>query len=134
MDQHAHHGPALALAPVLTARGFLTPLIHIPRRDETMPLYLDEIYFDVPGKDGFKNLHDLIGSALKDGLPPSVTLKARPFISNEEAKVILVLDIPDHSTTFGVFSGVVGKGLAAKRRLTPVVDWAHFDRTMKDRK
>ena len=28
-----------------------------------MPLYLDEIYFDVPGKDGFKNLHDLIGSA-----------------------------------------------------------------------
>ena len=41
-----------------------------PRReDETMPLYLDEIYFDVPGQDGFKNLHDLIGSALKDGLP-----------------------------------------------------------------
>ena len=99
-----------------------------------MPLYLDEIYFDVPGKDGFKNLHDLIGSALKDGLPPSVTLKAGPFISNEEAKVILVLDIPDHSTTFGVFSGVVGKGLAAKRRLTPVIDWAHFDKTMKDRK
>jgi hypothetical protein len=29
---------------------------------------------------------------------------------------------------------VVGKGLAAKRRLTPVVDWAHFDKTMKDRK
>jgi hypothetical protein len=44
-----------------------------------MPLYLDEIYFDVPGKDGFKNLHDLIGSALKDGLPPSVTLKAGPL-------------------------------------------------------
>jgi len=79
-----------------------------------MPLYLDEIYFDAPGKDGFKNLHDLIGSALKDGLPPSVTLKAGPFISNEEAKVIVVLDIPDHSTTFGVFSDVVGKGLAAK--------------------
>jgi hypothetical protein len=99
-----------------------------------MPLYLDEIYFDVPGNDGFKNLHDLIGSALKDGLPPSVTLKAGPFISNEEAKVILVLDIPDHSTTFGVFSGVVGKGLARKRRLTPIVDWEHFDKTMKDRK
>jgi hypothetical protein len=99
-----------------------------------MALYLDEIYFDVPGKDGFKNMHDLIGGALKDGLPPSVTLKAGPFISNEEAKVILVLDIPDHTTTFGVFAGVVGKGLAGKRRLTPVVDWAHFDKTMKDRK
>ncbi len=36
-----------------------------------MALYLDEIYFDVPGKDGFKNMHDLIGGALKDGLPPS---------------------------------------------------------------
>jgi hypothetical protein len=105
-----------------------------PEEGRNNASYLDEIYFDVPGKDGFKNLHDLIGSALKDGLPPSVTLKARPFISNEEAKVILVLDIPDHSTTFGVFSGVVGKGLAAKRRLTPVVDWAHFDKTMKDRK
>jgi hypothetical protein len=46
-------------------------------------------------------------SALNDGLPPSVTLKAGPFISNEEAKVILILDIPDHSTIFGVFSGVV---------------------------
>jgi hypothetical protein len=99
-----------------------------------MPLYLDEIYFDVPGKDSFKNLHELIGAALKDGFPPSVTLKAGPFISNEEAKVILVLDIPDHSTTFGVFAGVMGKGLAAKRRLTPIVDWAHFDKTMKDRK
>ena len=42
-----------------------------------------------------------------------MTLKAGPFISNEEAKVILILDISDHSTTFGVFSGVVGKGLAA---------------------
>jgi hypothetical protein len=66
--------------------------------------------------------------ALNDGLPPSVTLKAGPFISNEEAKVILTLDIPDHSATFGVFSGVVGKGLAAKRRHTPVVDWPHFDK------
>jgi hypothetical protein len=127
--------------PLLTTRALgvyedlrVTLLIHIPGGDEAMPLYLDEIYFDVPGKDGFKNLHDLIGSALKDGLPPSVTLKAGPFISNEEAKVILVLDIPDHSTTFGVFSGVVGKGLARKRRLTPIVDWEHFDKTMKDRK
>lgn len=99
-----------------------------------MPLYLDEIYFDVPGKDAFKNLHTLIGGALKDGLPPTVTLKAGPFISNEEAKVVMVLDIPDHSTTFGVFSSVVGQGLAAKRRLTPVVDWAQFDKTMKERK
>jgi hypothetical protein len=56
-----------------------------------MPLYLDEIYFDVPGQDSFKNLYDLIGSALKDGLPPSATLSAwsrpnlQPFVSLKEA-------------------------------------------------
>src|SRR6185437_32591 len=98
-----------------------------------MPLYLDEIYFDVPGQDGFKNMHDLIGGVLKDGLPPTVTLKAGPFISNEEAKVILVLDIPDHSTTFSVFSDVVGCWLAAQRRLTPVVPCAHLYRPSHER-
>src|SRR6266436_4819614 len=85
-----------------------------------MALYLDEIYFDVPGKDGFKNMHDLIGGALKDGLPPSVTLKAGPFISNEEAKVIMVLDIPDHTTTFGVFTGVSRLFPASPFPTTPV--------------
>jgi len=56
-----------------------------------MPLYLDEICFEVPGQDSFKNLHDLIGSALKDGLPPSATLSAwsrpnlQPFVSLKEA-------------------------------------------------
>src|SRR6266851_1770084 len=96
-----------------------------------MALYLDEIYFDVPGKDGFKNMHDLIGGALKDGLPPSVTLKAGPFISNEEAKVIMVLDIQDHSLTFTPFSNGLSSGAISRRRLTPIVDWATVEKTAK---
>ena len=56
-----------------------------------MPLYLDEIYFEVQDQASFRNLHDLIGSALKDGLPPSATLSAwsrpnlQPFVSLKEA-------------------------------------------------
>ena len=43
-----------------------------------MPLYLDEIYFNVPGKDSFKNLHDLIGGAIKTRIPAGCDAEGRP--------------------------------------------------------
>src|SRR6516225_8085405 len=88
-----------------------------------MPLYLDEIYFNVTNKESLKQMHDLISGAIKNGFPQGVTLKAGPWFSNEENKVVLILDIQDHSMTFGPFTGAVKSGAVSRRRLTPIVDW-----------
>ena len=97
-----------------------------------MPLYLDEIYFNVANKESFKQVHELIGGAMKNGFPQGVTLKAGPWFSNEEAKVVLVLDIQDHSLTFSPFSGALSRGMVSRRRLTPIVDWPMVERTVKE--
>ena len=39
------------------------------------------------------------------------------------AITLLVLDIQDHSLTFGPFTGAVKSGAVSRRRLTPIVDW-----------
>lgn len=74
--------------------------------------------------DNTKKVVALVQEALKGGLPQGVTLKAGPWASNEEPKVILVLDIQDHSLTFNTFAKIVAQGLVAKRRLTPIVEWS----------
>ncbi len=96
-----------------------------------MPLYLDEIYFNVASKDDFKKLHDLINGVITRGFPPGVTLKAGPWMSNEEAKIILVLDIQDHALTFPAFSGALAQGVVARRRLAPIVEWSAFESALK---
>lgn len=95
-----------------------------------MPLYLDEIYFNVSSKEDFKRCFDLINGALKNGFPPGVTLKAGPWASNEEAKIVLVLDIQDHALTFGPFSGAVASGIVSKRRLSPIVEWSAVEKAV----
>jgi hypothetical protein len=97
-----------------------------------MPLYLDEIYFKVSNKESLKQVHDMISGAMKSGFPQGVTLKAGPWFSNEEAKVILVLDIQDHSLTFSPFSGALARGMVSHRRLSPIVDWPTVERTVKE--
>ena len=97
-----------------------------------MPLYLDEIYFNVSNKESLKQMHDLITGAMKNGFPQGVTLKAGPWVSNEEAKVVLILDIQDHALTFGAFSGALTRGIASRRRLTPIVDWPTVEKTVKE--
>jgi hypothetical protein len=91
-----------------------------------MPLYLDEIYWNPDRtsevKEMFKGVLD--GSR---GFPEGVSLKGGPWASNEEPKIVLVLDIQDHAKTFETFQGLVAKGVIAKRRLTPIVDWASMD-------
>jgi len=88
-----------------------------------MPLYLDEISFNVANKGDLKRAYDLISGAVKDGFPPGVTLKGGPYFSNEECKVVLILDIQDHALTFGPFTGAIANGVVSKRRLSPLVDW-----------
>ncbi len=44
-------------------------------------------------------------------------------MSNEEAKLVLVLDIKDHALTFNPFTKALAQGIVTKRRLEPIVDW-----------
>ncbi|MGA2412586.1 MAG: hypothetical protein ABSG46_19655 [Candidatus Binataceae bacterium] len=96
-----------------------------------MPLYLDEIYFNISSKEELKRSYDLINGAITNGFPPGVTLKAGPWASNEEAKIVLVLDIQDHSLTFGPFSSAIAQGIVSKRRLTPIVEWSAVEKAVK---
>jgi hypothetical protein len=100
------------------------------RRQEErgMPLYLDEIYYNMSSKEQFRQVYDRMNRNMTQGFPPGVTLKAGPWFSNEESKVILILDIQDHSLTFTPFSDGLVKGMIRKRRLTPIVDWSTVDK------
>ncbi len=97
-----------------------------------MPLYLDEIYINATPPDNAKKFVALLQEGMKGGLPQGVTLKAGPWASNEEAKVILVLDIADHSLTFNTFAKLVAEGLVARRRLTPIVEWSEVEKMVKE--
>ena len=95
-----------------------------------MPLYLDEIYFNVTSPEDAKKGLGLIQRALKEGFPPGVTLKAGPWGSTEEAKIVLILDSQDHSLTFDGFAKAVSSGLIARRRLTPLVEWSAVEKAL----
>jgi hypothetical protein len=97
-----------------------------------MPLYLDEIYFNISHKESLKQMHDVMSGLMKNGFPQGVTLKAGPWVSNEEAKVVLVVDIQDHALTFGSFSGGLVRGIVSRRRLTPIVDWPTVEQAVKE--
>jgi hypothetical protein len=97
-----------------------------------MPLYLDEISFNIRSKDDTKKIYDLLNGAITRGFPPGVTLKAGPWFSNEEPKVVLVLDIQDHALTFSAFTGAVAQGVVTHRRLSPIVEWSAFEKFVKD--
>jgi len=93
-----------------------------------VPLYLAEVYC----KEGLKRGYELITGALTRGFPPGVTLKAGPWASNEEAKIVLVLEIEDHTLTFGPFSDAIDQGIFSKRRLTPIVNWSVVEKAFKE--
>jgi hypothetical protein len=93
-----------------------------------MPLYLAELYC----KDGFKRGCDVISRTLASCFPPGVMLKAGPRASNEEAKLMLVMDIPDHSLTFAPFSNALAQGIFTKRRLTPFVTWRTVENALEE--
>src|SRR5207247_2869079 len=94
-----------------------------------MPLYLDEIWLNVTSPESAKKVHAMFQGVLKGstGFPSGVTLKAGPWASNEEAKIILALDIQDHAKTFAPFSAALTQGLISMRRLTLIVEWCVVD-------
>lgn len=94
-----------------------------------MPLYLDEIWLKWDSPDKAKQVltqfRTMAGGQFP--YPDGVTLKAGPWFSNEEAKIVLVLDIADHAKTFGVFGTALAHGFIDRRRLTPIVEWSALD-------
>ena len=100
-----------------------------------MALYLDEAWIKDPTPERIKEFFGMIGQAAKSpasvGAPQEVRFVAGPWASNEEAKVIFVVDIPDHTSTFQTFSRFVSQGLIEKRRLTPIVEWSEVEKMME---
>jgi len=91
-----------------------------------MSLYLDEIWLAWNDADTARRA--LVAFRGMDSqafsYPEGVRLVAGPWFSNEEAKIVLVLDIQDHAKTFSAFTLATIHQLIAKRRLTPIVEWS----------
>ena len=96
-----------------------------------MPLYLDEIWLKWDSFDKAKQVlnqfRSIGGGSGAFPYPEGVTAKAGPWFSNEEAKIVIVLDIADHTKTFGVFGLALAHGLIERRRLTPIVEWSELE-------
>ena len=100
-----------------------------------MALYLDEVWLKDPSPVRMKEFVRLIGAAAKSpasvGAPPEVRFVAGPWASNEEAKVIFVVDIPDHTPTYQIFGKLLSTGLVEKRLLTPIVEWGEVEKMVE---
>ena len=100
-----------------------------------MALYLDEVWLKDPSPERMKEFVRLIGSAAKNpasvGAPQEVRFIAGPWASNDEAKVIFVVDIPDHTPTYQIFGKLLSTGLVEKRRLTPIVEWGEVEKMVE---
>jgi hypothetical protein len=97
-----------------------------------MALFLDTIYFNRQPADKVKEALANIHKSLTTGaLPKGVTLKAGPWYSNEELKLVVVLDMQDHSLTYGAFSNAVTSGMVERRKLEPIVDWSAVESFLK---
>jgi hypothetical protein len=91
-----------------------------------MPLYLDEIWLVWSDKESARRSLTLFRDINSGNFPfpEGVRLVAGPWFSNEEAKIILILDIQDHTKTFPAFGLTMAHGTLARRRLTPIVEWS----------
>jgi hypothetical protein len=98
-----------------------------------MALYLDTIYFTRQPREKLKEALANINKNLSTGvgLPKGVTLKAGPWFSNEEMKLVVVLDMQDHSLTYTAFSNAVASGMVEKRKLEPIVEWSAVEAFIK---
>ncbi len=97
-----------------------------------MALYLDEVWLRDPSPERMKEFVRMIGAAAKSpasvGAPAEVRFVGGPWASNEEPKVIFLVDIPNHTPTYQIFGKLVSTGLVEKRRLTPIVEWSEVEK------
>ena len=103
-----------------------------------MPLYLDEVWVKDPDPEKMKEAIAIFTALATD--PESIVgysstqiqVIAGPWLSNEEAKVIVVLDIADHTPLVHPFGRYLAKGLFERRRLTPIVGWQEAQKLADD--
>jgi hypothetical protein len=96
-----------------------------------MALFLDEVWIKDPDPEKFKAFVRLISQFAEDPASigaPQIRLIAGPWASNEEPKVLFIVDIPNHSPTYQDFGPAMARGLVARRRLTPIVEWKEVER------
>ena len=94
-----------------------------------MSLFLDEVWIKDPDPEKIKEAIELFTALTTT--PESITgdsyadisVVAGPWLSNEEAKIILVLDIADHTPLVHPFARYMARGLFERRRFTPIVSW-----------
>lgn len=98
-----------------------------------MPQYLGEIYLNVANPDVLNVARTFTRDIKAGKLPPGVRLVAGPWVSNEQAKLILVVDIADHSTTLGPFWSALASGAVRRRRLTPIAEAGALDGVSTER-
>jgi|ERR1700687_307419 len=97
-----------------------------------MPLYLDEIWLRWDSPETARRALNMFRNMDSDfPWPPGVRLVAGPWFSNEEAKIVLILDIADHTATFTAFTVATANGLIVRRRLTPIVAWSALDEVLR---
>src|SRR5947209_5067929 len=91
-----------------------------------MALYLDEIWLAWTDTEGARRTLSVFHGMNSDSFPfpEGVRLVAGPWFSNEEPKIILIIDIQDHTKTFPAFGLTLVHGVIARRRLTPIVEWS----------
>lgn len=97
-----------------------------------MALYFDEVWLKDPTPARMKEFVKTIGMAAKSpasiGAPQEVKFVAGPWASNEEPKVLFIVDIPNHTPTYQIFGKLMSTGLVEKRRLTPIVEWSEVEK------
>jgi hypothetical protein len=92
-----------------------------------LPLYLGEIFLNGANPDVLR-VARTFARDIRDGkLPAGVRLVAGPWVSNEEPRLILVVDVADHSTTLGPFWTALASGAVSRRQLTPIADASALD-------
>ena len=98
-----------------------------------MALFLDTIYFTRQSpqklKEALGNIHKNLSTGA--GLRKGVTVKAGPWYSNEELKLVVVLDMQDHSHSYGAFSNAIASGMVERRKLEPIVEWSSVEAFIK---
>jgi len=92
-----------------------------------MALHLVEIHLDMSSKERAERAMTAANNVASGHMPPGFSLVAGPWMSNEEAKLVVVVDFDDHNATLDFFWPAVARGTVLRRRFTPLVELADLE-------
>lgn len=87
-----------------------------------MALHLAEIHLRIEDAESAKAAMAAARRVADGHLPEGFRLVAGPWMSNEEPKLVLVLDFDDHTRTLDFFWPALARGTVTRRRFTPLVE------------